>query len=118
MSVHDAVVRTSHTVVSVTTGTGPHIEREYPKQADAVIPMGALVALDAGAAVIYDPAADPAQTVKGVATRDAAATDPGISLCVLGRVRADLLTVSGGAAPDAAALAKLEERHIYAEESV
>lgn len=116
MGVHDATMRTSHMVVSVTTGPGPHIEREYPKQADAVIPMGALVALDAGAAVVYDPAG--ALDIKGVATRAADAADPGISLCVLGRVRTDLLTVSGGAAPDAAVLTKLEERHIYAEESV
>jgi|GEM_PF-5818056 hypothetical protein len=114
--VHDAVVRVRHTVTSVTTGAGPHIEREYPKKADAVIPMGAVVALDAGEAVVYDPAG--ALPIKGVATLNANADEPGISLCVLGRVRADLLTVSGGAAPDAATLAKLEERHIYAEESV
>lgn len=114
--VHDAVVRTSHTVTSVTTGAGPHIEREYPKKADAVIPMGAVVALDAGEAVVYDPAG--ALPVKGVASRQADAADPGVTLCVLGRVRGDLLTVSGGGAPDADALVMLEERHVYAEEGV
>lgn len=114
--VHDAVVRTSLELTSVTTGQGPHIEREYPKKADAVIPMGALVALEAGEAIVFDPAG--VLPVKGVATRAADAADPGISLCVFGRVRNELLTVSGGGAPDAAALAKLEERHVYADGSV
>ncbi|SHI60733.1 hypothetical protein [Halodesulfovibrio aestuarii] len=113
MGDHNASVQHSYTVETVITGSGPHIVRTYPKKAGVEIPHGCVAAMDTGEAVGFDPAGT-LTVVKGVSTKDAAAEDPSVTLCVFGGVRRDLVTVTGGAKPDDAVFEKLEERHIYA----
>jgi hypothetical protein len=111
MREHNAAIQTNFTTETLVTGSGQHVARTYPKKAGVVIPAGGVVAMDGGEAVEFDPAGE--LPVKGVAILKADEDDVSVSLCVFGSVRRHLLTVKGGAAPNAAALEKLEERHIY-----
>ncbi|KAF1073250.1 hypothetical protein [Halodesulfovibrio sp. MK-HDV] len=113
MGKHNASVQHSYTVEIVISGSGPHVVRTYPKKAGVVIPFGGIAAMSSAEAIEFDPSGDLA--VKGIATKAAAADDVSVTLCVLGGVKRELVTVKDNAALDAAITVKLEERHIYCE---
>lgn len=106
MADFEASVQKSISEDHIVTGSGPHFVRTYPKKADATIVFGELVALENGELIPYDPLG--ALEIRGVATT---AEEP-IQVCTFGSVTRSLLVVDG-AAPDAATMEKLEERHIY-----
>ncbi len=119
--VHNAVLgNVSGSESELRGGRGPWIERSYPK-GDQAIARGELVALsnaDAGSyskGLAYPWVSGDANVgeVKGVALAAAAADEVSVDLLVFGTVNKGELQV-GGAAPDADALAALEDRHIYA----
>jgi hypothetical protein len=120
--VHNAVLgNVTGTERELKGGRGPWIERSYPK-GDQALAFGEVVALSnadvtgtyvKGSAYPWISGDANVGTPKGISMADAAAEEVGIDLVVFGSVNRDQLKVAG-AAPDADALAALEERHIYA----
>lgn len=120
--VHNAVLGNVGGVESeIKGGRGPWIERTYRK-GNLAIARGELVALsnaDVPDTYVQDSAYPwisgdaNVGAVKGVALAAAAADETTVELLVFGTVNKPELKVTG-AAPDDAALAALEERHIYA----
>jgi hypothetical protein len=119
--VHNAVVGSvTGTERELKGGRGPWIERSYPK-GDQALAFGEPFAISnadnlgylKGKAYPWISGDANVGDVKGVSMADYAAEDVSADGIVFGTVNKKELVVDG-AAPDADALAALEDRHIYA----
>jgi len=119
--IHNAVLgNITGTERELKGGRGPWVERSYPK-GDQALAYGEIVAISnadnagylKGSAYPWVSGDANVGQIKGVSMADFAAEEVGADLITFGTVNKSELKVAG-AAPDADALAALEDRHIYA----